>query len=1284
MSYKKSLLSVAAATVLCTSAIADNSAIYVPLTTHAADNAWVMFGVNDFSNGAPSVLSTGDFTAGYSEVTEADTTDAVASPSAAVIATFAAGTVFEDSGNTKNMATFQALLDSKSAAYFATLSMAIKTNDVLFSVTEPVRSMYISIEGAPSTAKIKLNYKASLEGREFEVQVDGSNTILRGTISQTATFSNPAVAIDKAAAGSADPDLTEVDDVIGYNLTDAPVNPAFYSKTDHQFDATAAAEGAQRFYNYDATTGKWNVWDRAKTGSVANDFTDFEKGKAYWGRFDIDSDGASSAVQRSGVVLGKTANTEADETVYSGQLADGWNMVSFDRANNPDIRNAATGLIVALTAPFAATDAFDITDETGVNKVRVTFAAAHVASDQLIAQHINGTIEAAKILGTVPKSFNVKAFSTDTANELVFISDKKFGLIDAVGANLAGTFFTLGNNNPFTVANGDAATAPVSVNNTNGIQSVYGEFAMITEPLIGAGTAAQLEFDIEAITAADADGAGSSAQVQFGNIDGDSLNTGIAPAPIKLNDGLGGTTIAQLAATVTALDTDDVFDATGSTSSTAKSKGLVTEIDTDFDGTADMVVMAADKPFYIKDNTYTRVYKVDLGTTTGANAATVTSFDVVNTTSATITPSKTSALIASVVKDINDLADDGVGTDDTLTYAAADGTDKLVLVSTDSRIHDLQDTDSTTLDYFTKSTSTATIAKGAVGRVLNIADLSREDVIKNKFTITLTAETAEADAAGADGITVNATALVGDVVLTDLTVPTDANRLILIDALVADANANLKASAIAGFASHDWSGTGTLVGTKITIEGVGIVSASLTTAGVTTLTSTADGETATNPGTLDVDGAAMTADLKNNAVYTPDYVNYGPLYTMKKAGYKVTALIHPTTDIAGASTHWDSIDLTRASSDWFKDNEYNLFNVDNYSGYWAYLETEAAADAITVSNVVYSPVFTHHFNVNDSTENSIISGTFSAEISGITDATSNVKLIVGGSEIQLLKSGSTYSATLTEFETSGLTANTGSPIAIAIRAADGISEASYDAAITTLDFDKPLEPTVVFSNGTQATFASTSTDVASYSIYENFIPDDYASPVKANLLAADAAAYNVCLGDYDSSHSLKVVAVDGLGTFTTSNVSDAKSFTYKNILKSAAVVSGTFGTATSTTTDYNSTCEVQATSVNPGIDVQVLTAGTARVAFQPISTSEIDATTDLPWTVFYDLAGSGTAVVKLTVAPGYASNVLYVEFGGALYRGTFPATRAAADATFTTPSQLTPQTSVENQTLTNP
>ena len=356
MKLKKSILSLAAVMALSSTAMADNSATYLPLTTTAADASWILFGVNGFSNGIPSTTEAvaTAFSTGFTSLEDTDATDDLA---IAGLATGAAGT---------EMATLQGLKNTGLTSVNVGVDISAETYDP----TEVVRTMYIQINS--SSPNIKFDYKASLESKSMELFLDGSTTNkYYVTISQENTWSNPALPQDKPASASTVTDRTVITDALDTDSTDNPVSPSLWDKDTHMQTTVESAT----FYKFNAITQQWEVYRNNNTAG-ANDFTELEKGRAYWGRVDVadqvptnDGDGATN------LVLGSSGNTAQSQlsTVYvddtnASTLTEGWNMIAFDDVK-PYIRRAATGLV--LTA-VATADTLTVTDASGVYSVDLT------------------------------------------------------------------------------------------------------------------------------------------------------------------------------------------------------------------------------------------------------------------------------------------------------------------------------------------------------------------------------------------------------------------------------------------------------------------------------------------------------------------------------------------------------------------------------------------------------------------------------------------------------------------------------------------------------------------------------------------------------------------------------------------------------------------------------------------------------------------------------------------------------------------------------------------------
>jgi hypothetical protein len=920
-------------------------------------------------------------------------------------------------------------------------------------------------------------------------------------------------------------------------------------------------------------------------------------------------------------------------------------MLAFDPAQHPDIRNAATGLIVAVTLNFGDGESITIQDETKTNEVTITnTTGGSIAAASTIANMINKTVESAKIAGKVPDTFNVKAFQGSSATELIFISDKQFTLIDVDTTLTAAK--TLAGSTTLITADGSKGLVP-DVNAT-GATSVYGEYAMIIEPLVGPNTASELDFTVG--TGALSKG---PAAVVFGNINGDS-----AGDPILLTT---NNLTATLGTAVTAITNDEVFNNTIEfTTGGDIQKGLITQIDTDNNTSADMLLVAANKPFYIKDNTFTRVYSVD--TDADGLGDGLEPFFVVPFKNPSVTP--LAATAAAVVAAVNTIADGttSVDVDASGIYAAIDPNDakKIIIVSNSENKLELNDVNSATLDYFSKASSSSDMAKGAVKRVINIAELAREKMITNKFVMTAFTDADAADINATAGININGLGVDTNTTITEAT-DTDTKRMTILTDLVNNANQLLKDNNISAFASYTIPDANYPDTIAISIEGIGITSAAIDT-NASNFTITAGAEDHATAGEFNLDSAAIVTDLKANAVYTPDYVNNGPIYTLKSAGYEAKAIINASTDInATATTYWSHIDMSRDSKEWFKDNEYSLFNINNHAGYWVYIEDYSAQDDIVESNVIWTPSYAYHFNTKTgATDNLVNSATFSVEINdgsaegGVLDEeTSNAKLVISGQEIQLTKTGTTFGAVLTGPEVVGMTPNSG-PIAVTLHATDGMGE-SYTSELFTFDYDKPAKPTVSFVDGANIALSDTSADVASYYMWKNYIPDNGTSntPLEENLSPENASVYNICKDtSFGTENTYHAIAFDGTGVMNKANASDITSFIYRNAIKGATVLTHTNGESTKQAVNYDANCEVKETSSDAGVNIISTEAGTIVVSFEGLE-GALDPTTDLPYSAYYAIDG-GNDILQIIAPKAYASKVFYVEYNNALYTGAFP------------------------------
>jgi len=1226
MNYKKSLLSLVTIMALSGTAVADGSATYVPLTTTTNDASWVLFGVNGFSNGVPSNVVAGptSFSAGLTELEDTVVTDELATSGLTV----AGGDL--------------ASLTALASAGLTALKVGVNISNITYQATEPVRTMYIKVND--TSPNVKFDYKASLEGLTMEIILNNSTTtVYNVVISQDSTWNNASVATTDVVTQVTDGDMTTIASILDADSTNNPVNPANWDKTVHADTTVASAD----FYRFDALTQQWKVYRSTNTGT-ANDFTSLEKGSAYWGRVDVgdaivnnDADGATN------LVLGTSGNTAQSQLPSAyiddanvSKLSTGWNMLAMDDIK-PYVRHAATGLVLS---GVATGDVLRIYDDTGLNFVDVTMATA---GDEVDATLINTTIESARLLGNVPKAFTLKAFRGAADGTIILVSDKKFTVTETGSAGTIAVSTLTGAQPYLNGARTTITDLDTAVAGQASATSAYGEYLMMVNVLAQDTTA-------DAV----ADGIVATDNIaKF--IVGDPLNGDHAAIAISN----AGDTLASAA-------TEFATDASITTA---------TIVDVNFDGavTGDMLLLAGTNPFYLRDAVYTRVFTTD--TTAADNTL---AFTVKGSVDALIEPALNDAPSV-IATEIN--LDAGT----TNVYASANaGDNKLIAVTTALSTFDLKDIASGTVDFLQNSTETEDIAKGAIKGVYSVDELAKTPLVQASFPITFIA-TDEPDETG-DQLSVDINGL-GAVNMTAAVVAappmTTAEKLAWFDGLVSSINGVITTNSLHGYASHNYTeAIDDFTGTIITVTGVDIASIVLAeVTDVSTLTTVpavgADINAATT-NTLGNISGDLVADLKFNAVYTPNYATYGPLYTMRDSGYDVRAMLRATTDMATSDVSWDGIDLTRNENDWFIQNEFNLFSVNLDSGYWVYLEPKTD-DTVVIGAATFTPSYTYYFDndADKTTSNMINGGNLRVSVEGLSDTaaslagtTSNVYAIIAGEEIQMKANGNNdYTADITKYSSVDFK-ETASNISFSIRATNGKGEAAKVTDAVSFDYAKPDAPTVAF-DAANATFTSASADVTKFHLFDTVIPEVTtlrdASIVAEVNATAGVGAFNVCSKfDFGVVNTLRIVAADGTGSFGTANISNATEFSYASLFKDASVITHLQDGTTDKSTlpmIYDATCTPEATqpvgTENNGVSLKTLIdTKSARIAYITADTiTNVNFTTDIAWTSTYKLP-DGTEIIQVQNVADYANDTLLVEYEGKLYSSTFPATQAMADA----------------------
>ena len=1325
--YKKSLLSVAAACAIVTTVA---TADYIPLTSTTVDDKWVLFGVSGFVTtgeiaGEPNVFSITDKLA--NSITD-DANDEVAVAGLKV------------SGG--NLGTLKATADGG----LAPVEIRVNTEGINYIVAQPVHTMYVSVSSG-STPAFSFEYKEALEGKKLQYTL-GGGTAYEIIISDEYFYESPGVGAP--VTGEVDDEGEQIDqltssddDALDYNFNNNPIVVSQYNVDDHRNDKV---NERARLHTYDARTKTWGTFDTANEEDT-NNFSSLVKGKGYWGKIDTNK-GLSGSTSEAGVVLVSSSITATDYKKDSVGLTDGWNLLAFSNSNT-EIKKASTGMIVEVTPGLDANATF--VDSSGNHDVTIEFGTAENNNTATISRHINAELEKKKIQGDLPYTFDLKAFPSGAAgSHIALISNKRFSIKDKDG-DFFGTATTLAGQKLWDLSTDDyAAAAPQEVT-TNGLRSIYGEYSMIVDPLTGTGTASALT--------------GSKATVNVNIYSAADSSYATADTSVVIES-----TNAQAAAN---------FVTAGLTA---------TEIGLDLNSSTVLgqVLLSHTAPFYVRDHTFTRVFKYEDTNASGTIEISGTGQETIAAITLGTAATDTVATLAA-----------GLDTQDANLGVGNDG-DKLIFVVDMAGGNEFEVLE-TSLDQLTHSTSSSDLAKGAVKGVYSLGTLAKKGL---KHTLELNVTDAHVPDDINDSMKFTYTTLYGDFVGKPLygnpaliagtrtqtyTSPTDDEAMVR--NYVELINEDLMAKGLTSTASFSWdtdlnttvitvsgsdvidikgvasnddsdnNATFTMTfddlidtnETNISFEGIVIdlnnstidwtgsntakqvntefwrlydanttgswtisstdsnatldfeknATGSITeidansftysTAGTAPTATVTDFVNGWDPSTAEPDinatsiekgyltntTADLVTDLKYNTIYSPNYVMDGPIFVLKEAGYRLKGLVSGTMDLTDGSIDWDSIDLTRPPSDWLDSQDYNLFDTDSTSGYWANLEADATDPGLSITGASLSKNYTYHFDTAASTGSGFttynyFSGNLSVTVSGIDytidDAKSaRVVATINGQNTELTRdgSGSSYSGKISYYETDGLAMNTA--LDITVRISDGLgNKASIVLDSTALNFDntKPNTPTLVAVGGGLSITTDDNT-TAGYYVFDNSIPE---KGTAAAAIANSANPTDICKDladvDYDSAvGAVLVLAVDGTGILGAGNASDAASIPFMPIAKDRVKITDTGdGVLSSDVTYYDETCAVSTAydaNITTGVAIEVLEAGqTASLAYTSLGDEGATAIT----ITHYVTDGADVPTrMQINYPETYIGKDAFINIGSQAYRYKF-ATEAVANA----------------------
>jgi hypothetical protein len=1207
---KKSLLSLAAVAVLSSSTA---SAGYLPLTTSANDNQWVLFGVSSFktdgATGATAGVDPGEFTFTTSTTRNTAIHDTAVVP----VASDLYGS--DGDGNAEN-----GLYVGLNADGYPQLLGKVKILDTAFDYIE-VRvqaaddatysegdlesTIYIK-DGGDSPA-FAFTYKKVLEGAviEYSTADDGSG-VKTLVLDSSNSYNNPAVGVltegtdgTGAAEGT---DLRTITSVLDYDFTNNPTSSDSYTVDDH-YNAPDTANGEHaRLYSY--VDGDWKLFD-SRNPEFANDFISLQKGQGYWGRMDLDT------IKKAGAVLGTAANasvTAADyENIGDGiGLVDGWNLLSFD-AQSPDIRVASTGLVV--TVPGAA-DVI-IYDASGVFSVTVAAAAlSGTAADD--AGVINSAIASAKAAGELPRTFNLVAVASGT--DLLLVSNEKF-ILDGTDITVVSTLA------------GATALAAADTTNTitslTALQSKHAEYTMVIEPL-SANTNAKLQIGVVGTDGevVDVDATGASIITSNGGalfeaypvtVDGKTLLVVSSEQPFWVRDH-----------TFTRVFTHNN---SGDSTIAVASLGAATHTPAAATDNATLATYVTNLNIALGGSTELYAYAV------GADAVGVSSthpdsasFYLVETAGDNLTPTSSGEDVTrGAIKNVYSLNHLTKLTQTNKTYVDfADG------AGPNYTIED-NDTIAIAITHALGTTTvTYTHALGTMDLSIAANLLTVFDALVTQINSELAADfvnatvTHNADTVALDSVTLTFTS-------PDITTNPAPTLTIATGDYTANNTENLaEVGIISSLGTGDitrdlryntvFAPNYVLNGPLYTLKEAGFTPRAMVT------------------GTMNLENETVKWDSID--------LTRSPSEWLESQDYNLFGVDH----LAGYWVYLEADVNART---------YTLEDVQWENGP-LYAQHFDAAD---VDGVV-------------STYNAV-SGTFMVsipELANVEDRSAvRVSLNVGGTDVEMaLQSGEDYTATLNSYEVS----QTGTLLPIAVKMADGLGYRleQVDTGIE-LDRQKPDMPSVTPVDGATTAFASEGASaIMVYSGTAGIAPIGLtggAGTLMGTYTAEQAAGVNLCSQlTHGVTLNLMAFAIDGGGTPTTGNVSDGIEFSYTPTLKNSMLLEATNNDGTPVSDavgmSYDETCTAAAELAAHGMKLQVDVEGTtAKLSFQyePTAVGQ-----NFPNTVY--VAGDNGLVIRVDYDDAYATGteVIFFETNGKVYRYTLPNAAGANATSFAAPA----------------
>ena len=1007
------------------------------------NNKWKLIGVpGAFMENTIDGITTNSWIWGYESETDNNTTDGKWT------GLIANGTSAEYSATTHLAGISVVNSDYKK------VTVSINHNSTSVDITLPRRTVFIDSDN-DGTADINITYQSNLEGQQFNIRIikkDNSQNDYYGYLNSAYGEVNPLSL--NLITGTSNTYYFTIRDILDMNLSNNPGKAGQsgeikdYQKIYHKDNLDS--NDYLLVFRLDSNYSTWESFN-SRIADDSNDFTTLVSGSAYWMKLHDDTEDTT----KHGLILGdnnisldtysdkslsSTNKTSRSSTVAHKLLAEGWNMLSFP---NGVIRHSGTGLMLTKKSP-APNNEFYIKDEVGKESITVKlYDIDHDGSISIqeLAQSINLSIGAALNSDSVSDNFNVRAF--DYNNSIILLSDRKFRVYEKSSVDIFGEVKTIGNQNPYNFAT--SSYSAVTDLGDVGVASKYGEFGLVITITNGGD----------------------------GNVSGvlNSANQDIGKIRINDND--------PVSVNPTTHNKVDKIDISSKDSDIASQLIL----DLDLNDNNDSILLMGTSPFYIRDNTFVKVYRLD-GTPTdegvqiyvneGDGTLTEVEIGIASTTATNLT--------------YDDFKAKNVG-------------NYIYLATTEStkRTFDLKEKGND--DNLTRVISNNDLAFGAVKEVYSVSNLGQSDINKSVFILDFNGSTTqEGDDLNISINGENIDCVVGDddnagniCINCAAKINSESSQNVIAECNTTtktDKNARITLTGYFATATFDMNNTGEEL--DLNISNVGAIKDH---------NCSRFWEKNSTGGVALQDTETLTDDLTYIPIFTPDFpTRDNVLKYIRNNGFVAKKMLTAVNDSAG-NISWKYIDLTVNPDNWFDEvYDHSLFSVEQEKGYFVYLEEENESKKITLSNddILFNLSYFQHYN-NDKNDVDLAKGGqvdnfFQGTLQVIPDDNEGEKTqvvaTIQNKDYKLIQNGSYYTLEINRANLPDI-AMIDSEITITAYNEKGTK------ASQTVDFNLavPAKPVLQFVSGKHIFIGTTSSGVKSFNIYKGVIPDNDPTPV---------------------------------------------------------------------------------------------------------------------------------------------------------------------------------------------